>query len=339
MNRNNASQALFALGRWDEAIAQTDIVRGRIEFRFAGRMACIIRARVAAARGEDDLAASLMSWVEVDGQGRGEPDIVAYRWLVVAESAAWAGRYDEGRAAIAAGLALVTGNDALSTARLCAVGLRLEADRCISAHARRAHSEGAAARQRAEVLGATATNVVGRGVIEAGAARARAESLRLGASNPSLLTNEWAGVRDRWRSLRQPYHEGYASLRVAEAELAAGDRRAAASELSSAAALAGQLQAAPLGALIADVARRGAIEAIPSPGSDGLTPREREVLTQVLAGASNRDIARVLFISPKTVSVHVSALLRKFGVSGRGDLMAAAQGSKVRPEGLRSDTF
>jgi len=49
-----------------------------------------------------------------------------------------------------------------------------------------------------------------------------------------------------------------------------------------------------------------------------LTAREREILTMVVSGKSNRDIARALFISPKTVSVHVSALLRKFGVSGRG---------------------
>jgi DNA-binding CsgD family transcriptional regulator len=47
------------------------------------------------------------------------------------------------------------------------------------------------------------------------------------------------------------------------------------------------------------------------------------------AGASNRDIATALFISPKTVSVHVSALLRKFGVSGRGDLGAAVQSSEA----------
>ena len=53
---------------------------------------------------------------------------------------------------------------------------------------------------------------------------------------------------------------------------------------------------------------------------DGLTRREREILDWVRRGASNRDIAEALFISPKTVSVHVSALLRKFGVSGRGDL-------------------
>ena len=124
-----------------------------------------------------------------------------------------------------------------------------------------------------------------------------------------------------------------------ETSIGPGDRRAAASELASAAALSEQLQAIPLGALIADLERRGGIEAIPTPGSDGLTPREREILTQVLAGASNRDIARALFISPKTVSVHVSALLRKFGVSGRGDLMAVAQASKLRLGGPRCDRF
>jgi DNA-binding CsgD family transcriptional regulator len=47
-------------------------------------------------------------------------------------------------------------------------------------------------------------------------------------------------------------------------------------------------------------------------------------LNWVVRGATNRDIAEALYISPKTVSVHVSALLRKFGVSGRGDLQSAA---------------
>jgi DNA-binding CsgD family transcriptional regulator len=173
--------------------------------------------------------------------------------------------------------------------------------------------------------------VVGRGEIEAWAAQARAEYLRLGASKVSgSPVEEWTGVRERWRFLRQPYREAYSRLRLAEAELAAGDRRSATSELASAAALAEQLEAAPLAALIADVAHRGGIDASRTSGPEGLTPREREILAQVVAGASNRDIATALFISPKTVSVHVSALLRKFGVTGRGDLSAAAESSKPR---------
>jgi DNA-binding CsgD family transcriptional regulator/tetratricopeptide (TPR) repeat protein len=332
MNRNNASEALFALGRWDEAIAQADTVRNRIEFRNAGRMACIVLARVATARGEEDLTASLLSSVESHSHGKDEPEPVADRWLVVAESAAWAGRYDEGRAAIAAGLELVAGTDAWYAARLCAVGLRLEADRRLAAHARRARTEEAAARQRADELIATVADVVGPGEIEAWVAQARAEYLRLQLSDPfSSPVEEWTGVRDRWRSLGQPYPEAYASLRLAEAELAGGDRRAAARELSSAATLAERLGAAPLAALIADVGRRGGIGASRTPALDGLTAREREILTMVVSGKSNRDIATALFISPKTVSVHVSALLRKFGVSGRGDLSAAAQSSALSP--------
>jgi DNA-binding CsgD family transcriptional regulator/tetratricopeptide (TPR) repeat protein len=330
LNRINASEALFALGRWDEAIAQADAVRNRIEFRFAGRRASITRARVATARGEDDLAASLLSWVKPDGQGQGEPYIGADWRLVVAERAAWAGRYDEGRAAVATGLELVVGNDAWYTARLCAVGVRLEADRCISAHARRARSEEAAARQRADELIAAAADVVGPGDIEAWVTQARAEYLRLGGSDQSdSPIDAWNCVRDRWRALRQPYPEAYASLRLAEAELAAGDRRAASRELATAATLAEQLGAAPLAALIADVAHRAGIEAVRAPTLDGLTAREREILARVVAGESNRDIATALFISPKTVSVHVSSLLRKFGVSGRGDLSAAMQAGEL----------
>jgi DNA-binding CsgD family transcriptional regulator len=75
-----------------------------------------------------------------------------------------------------------------------------------------------------------------------------------------------------------------------------------------------------------DVGRRGGIGPVPAPAFDGLRAREREILARVVAGASNRDIATALFISPKTVSVHVSALLRKFGVSGRGDLSGSAVG-------------
>jgi DNA-binding CsgD family transcriptional regulator len=56
----------------------------------------------------------------------------------------------------------------------------------------------------------------------------------------------------------------------------------------------------------------------------GLTVRELDVLRLVAAGRSNREIADELFISVKTASVHVSNILRKLGVSGRGEAAAAA---------------
>ncbi|WP_043266240.1 helix-turn-helix transcriptional regulator [Streptomyces sp. CT34] len=56
----------------------------------------------------------------------------------------------------------------------------------------------------------------------------------------------------------------------------------------------------------------------------GLTPRERDVLRLVADGRSNRQIADALFISPKTASVHVSNILAKLGVAGRGEAGAVA---------------
>lgn len=52
-----------------------------------------------------------------------------------------------------------------------------------------------------------------------------------------------------------------------------------------------------------------------------LTPREREVMDQVVAGRHNRDIARALDISPRTVEVHKARLLAKLRVNSIADLV------------------
>ncbi len=55
---------------------------------------------------------------------------------------------------------------------------------------------------------------------------------------------------------------------------------------------------------------------------DSLTARETEILTLVAQGRSNGEIARQLFISAKTVSVHVSNILGKLGAAGRTEAAA-----------------
>jgi len=50
---------------------------------------------------------------------------------------------------------------------------------------------------------------------------------------------------------------------------------------------------------------------------DSLTPREREVLAMIADGCSNREIARGLNVSEKTVKAHVSSVLAKLGVQDR----------------------
>jgi DNA-binding CsgD family transcriptional regulator len=56
----------------------------------------------------------------------------------------------------------------------------------------------------------------------------------------------------------------------------------------------------------------------------GLSKRELEVLALIAEGRSNPEIGRRLFITRKTVAVHVSNILTKLGVSGRVEAAAAA---------------
>jgi DNA-binding NarL/FixJ family response regulator len=97
------------------------------------------------------------------------------------------------------------------------------------------------------------------------------------------------------------------------------------------------LRAGPLGREIELLANRGRLhlqeqtatapapEASPSPtASFGLTRREAEVLALVAAGRTNRQIGGELFITEKTASVHVSRILAKLGVAGRGQAAAVA---------------
>jgi DNA-binding NarL/FixJ family response regulator len=56
----------------------------------------------------------------------------------------------------------------------------------------------------------------------------------------------------------------------------------------------------------------------------GLTARELDVLKLLAAGRTNRQIGAQLFISPRTVGVHVSHILAKLGLASRGEAAAAA---------------
>jgi DNA-binding NarL/FixJ family response regulator len=64
-----------------------------------------------------------------------------------------------------------------------------------------------------------------------------------------------------------------------------------------------------------------------------LTAREREILSHVAAGRTYREIARALVISEKTVSVHISNMLRKTDTANRIELALLAQ----RQAGLAKD--
>ena len=57
----------------------------------------------------------------------------------------------------------------------------------------------------------------------------------------------------------------------------------------------------------------------------GITEREREVLQQLAAGRSNKEIARYLGLSPNTVKTHVARLFGKLGVARRTEAIGLAR--------------
>ena len=71
-------------------------------------------------------------------------------------------------------------------------------------------------------------------------------------------------------------------------------------------------------------------------GTEDLTPRESEVLQQIVAGKSNKEIAAELEISEATVKTHINTLLSKLGVTDRTQATTAAIRRGIVPfESLR----
>ena len=137
----------------------------------------------------------------------------------------------------------------------------------------------------------------------------------------------WQAVVEAWTALGQPYESAWAILREARVHLVTGARDVGASRLEAARRLAQGLGAVPLVEEIDSLARRSRLAGSPAlptqrGGSGGtlaatLTPREREVLALVARGLDNAAVAKELFISSKTASVHVSNILAKLGASSR----------------------
>ena len=62
----------------------------------------------------------------------------------------------------------------------------------------------------------------------------------------------------------------------------------------------------------------------PSPGGPLLTPRERIVLAQIIRGASSKEIALTLGITPRTVEFHRANIMKKFEAKNTADLVRSA---------------
>ena len=346
-----ANQALpfLRLGQWAEADRLTAYALRAQPERVFGGMLHMVRAELGVMRGtHDEAATELQAAWKMFGA---DPNFQFAMPLRFTEGMIALARGDlaEARAAVAAGL--VAGTPPWKSRYawpLLWLGMRVEADDATRARDRRVGIP-AQVRERCDRLAGLAAGLVTpaphwRGYrVMVAAEQARAT----GAGEPEA----WSAAVQAFRETQEPHLLAYALLRVAEAHCASGsrpgtDRAAAAAAVAQAHAIADRIGAVPIAVEAAALARRARLNLDRAAGGEAaqpdelarfrLTDREREVLLLVATGKSNSEIGKALFISAKTVSVHVSSILTKLGVGGRVE--AAAVVHRLDPAGVASVT-
>ncbi len=164
------------------------------------------------------------------------------------------------------------------------------------------------------------------------AARYRHATAALAQAQGTDTPEMWEEVAAAWRTLEHKPLLGWALLRLAHADAQSGDKTAAADPLAEAWEIAQRLGATPLSERVTGLAQRAHLRFSPTSSPDTsatgslarLTNRELEVLKHVALGETNDEIGTALFISPKTVSVHVSNILAKLEVTSRTKATAIA---------------
>ncbi len=258
-----------------------------------------------------------------------------------AEDAYWAGDLPGALTAIKAtiGAATAWGGEEYSAQviRPAAVGIAALADLARQARASNQPADAliAEAGDLAEIArqgvdskrrSAAAIGVDGRGWL----ARAEAELRRAADDNAPEM---WQAVVDTFGP-GFAYEAARSRWRLAEALAEAGSREEAQQQWQLAVATADKLGATRLRAALAVLGRRARLgtsaRAVQGSPLSILTGRELEVLRALTAGRSNREIAAELFISDKTVSVHVSNILGKLGAASRTEAAAIAHDNGIR---------
>jgi DNA-binding CsgD family transcriptional regulator/tetratricopeptide (TPR) repeat protein len=327
---------LLAQGRWDEAAELLEDVVSRsptgvnaLAYVHTGQLLGdrgeFDQAQIALDRADEQMRASTSSqWVAPLAEARASLDL----WLDLPDPAA---------ELVERTLRRADENEAVSfTARLYQQGARAYADLAARLvgdnHAREDHIAGAdALLERLDGLIAGMTRVPP--IVAACRGACAAERARIDRpGDPSL----WADAQSQWDALGSRFDAAYARWRRVEALLAGtGDRALAQQLLRAAHDVALEVGAEPLRVEVEVLARRGRIELRDEVSSGDavdetiaqleLTPREIEVLVLLADGMTNREIATELFISSKTVSVHVSRILGKLDVPNRAAAAGAAR--------------
>jgi DNA-binding CsgD family transcriptional regulator len=190
---------------------------------------------------------------------------------------------------------------------LLAAAADIFSDRGDLASARAAADELAehAAGMKPEMLRALAAQALGTVALAEGDASAALAQLRSAAAS--------------WRGLNMPYERARAAVRIGFACAELGDHASAAMEFESAQETFTALGARPDADRLAMLTARPRVDR-----GHRLSAREREVLAQVAAGKTNREIARDLTISQHTVGRHLENVFAKLGVTNRAAAIAYA---------------
>lgn len=318
--------ARFLGGDWDAAETAADLAGAAVPASVSARLVGA-GLLVAAARGRFEVVER--RYAELGGRPLEAMQAVVYLGIAATEAALWQGRPDDAVARAVAGQAALDALEgyAFGGIALAALGIAAHAER-VAAGAELAEATHAAERMLAHAE-ETALRGLPRGAEmgpegRAWLLRVRAELTRLTGADPSA----WDAVVEAfgYEPVGLGYRGAYALLRRAEARLALGPYPAAAADLTTAHAVATRLRAAPLLSAVDALAARAGVrlDGTPAPALDLFTPRERSVLEQVAHGHTNRQVGAALFISEKTVSVHLSRVMAKLGASSRTEAVSIA---------------
>jgi DNA-binding CsgD family transcriptional regulator/tetratricopeptide (TPR) repeat protein len=331
---SNYCTALVQTGRWEEA---RQVALTGIESAGSSPASLYLQtqlAEVATLRGE---------WVQAEehlAEARprvGDSPYGAEIAFVEAEIAVWSGRPDDAVRILRETMQeLDEQEDELLVLDACRIALRAGAD-ALQRGGRSSTVTDVRGSASARELHDRARRVAGSLRSPLAVAAAATADAEFDRSRGHDTSETWCAVAAIEHDLGRLFEEAYAHARQGACEVHELFTSRARVTLVEARSSALALGAAPLVALVESIARHASIvltpvgtrdsgDGAPAGQPGGLTRREVQVLRLVAAGATNRSIAQALFISDRTVAVHVGNILAKLGVSNRTEAAHLARG-------------